>query len=116
MLFENNFLNFIYFYVYLFIFVFRNAGKGVYRGDKISGPKLTSLPPDTIVQEFALPSSSPDGTKFDFRIYTRDTDVLALVTRHFNGQVMEFRSQGSGFELVIPDDVNSVAEFIQKYT
>jgi len=92
-----------------------NAGKGVYRGDKISGPKLNSLPPETIVQEFCPPASSPDGTKYDFRIYTRDTEVLALVTRHFNGQVMEFRSQNSGFELVIPDDVSSVAEFVKKY-
>lgn len=89
-------------------FVFKppeGAGsKGVYRGDKISITTLKKLEPDTVAQEFCPPPTS-EGTKYDVRVYTRDTDILALVSRHFTGQVMEMRSSDSGFKAVLPDDV-----------
>jgi len=83
-----------------------NGSKGVYRGDKISATKLKSLPMEsTLAQEYCPPSTSEDGTKLDFRVFTRDNDVLGLATRHFTGQVMEMKGKKSGFKMALPDSV-----------
>lgn len=83
-----------------------NGSKGVYRGDKISATKLKTLPIETtLAQEYCPPSISEDGTKLDFRVFTRDTFVLGLATRHFTGQVMEMRSKKSGFKMALPESV-----------
>lgn len=74
-----------------------NASKGVYRGDKLSRAKLVTLPPETIVQEMIEPSRTPDGCKYDIRVFTRDTEILAVVGRQYSGQVMEMNSEKSGF-------------------
>ena len=79
------------------------ASRGVYRGNKISNTKLHQLPPDTIVQQFAAPFVGQDGAKQDFRVYTRDTSILGIATRHFTGQVLEMKSPKSGFAAVLPD-------------
>ena len=82
------------------------ASKGVYRGDKLSAAKLKTLPPDTIAQEFCPPSvSAEDATKLDFRVFSRDNEILGLATRHFTGQVMEMSSAKSGFKMALPENV-----------
>ena len=81
------------------------GSKGVYRGDKISAAKLKTLPADTIAQEFCPPSVSADGTKLDFRVYSRSSAILGLATRHFSGQVMEMSSPKAGFKMALPEDV-----------
>ncbi len=92
----------------------RAGAKGVYRGDKISITKLRGLPSDTLVQEFVPPSVSPEGTKFDIRIFTRDTDILGIAARHFTGQVMEMRSVGAGFRKVLPQNTCCFTMMVDK--
>lgn len=83
-----------------------NGSKGVYRGDKISASKLKTLPMEsTLAQQYCPPSVSDDGSKLDFRVFTRDTQVLGLATRHFTGQVMEMRGLKSGFKMALPESV-----------
>lgn len=79
------------------------GSKGVYRGDKISVSKLQTLPPDTLVQGHVLAPRSEDGSKYDLRVYTRDDDILAMVSRHFTGQVMEMQSLLSGVREAVPE-------------
>lgn len=74
-----------------------SAAKGVYRGDKLTVNKLLTLPPDTIVQKIIAPPIANDGSKYDIRVYTRDAEILAVVARHYGGQVMEMRSELAGF-------------------
>ncbi len=77
------------------------ASKGVYRGDRISLKKLAELPPDdTLVQELTPPPYAADGTKYDIRVFTCDNEILGIASRHFSGQVMEMRSEGSGIRWV----------------
>jgi glutathione synthase/RimK-type ligase-like ATP-grasp enzyme len=59
------------------------GSRGVYMGKSISRNKIATLPKDTIVQEDCSPPKSEDGSKFDLRIYTADTKLLGLATRHF---------------------------------
>ena len=76
------------------------ASKGVYRGDHVSLKKLTELPPDTLAQELIPPPRASDGTKYDLRVFTSGTQILGIASRHFNGQVMEMRTPGSGIRWV----------------
>eukprot|EP00754_Rhynchopus_humris_P005374 Rhum_TRINITY_DN12686_c0_g1::Rhum_TRINITY_DN12686_c0_g1_i1::g.53134::m.53134 len=82
-----------------------NASRGVYRGDKVSNKVLQSLPPDTIAQEMCEPGVAEDSSKFDVRVYSHGKKVIALASRHFTGQVMEMRSDKSGFKLALPEGV-----------
>lgn len=65
------------------------GSKGVYRGDKISKKTLRQLPETTIAQQMCPPSNSSNGTKYDLRVYTREAQILGVVTRHFTGQVFD---------------------------
>jgi len=76
------------------------GSKGVYRGDKISAAKMRSLPPETLVQKYIPAMKSEQGTKYDIRVYTIETEILGVVGRHYTGQVMEMRSELSGFRRV----------------
>eukprot|EP00033_Pygsuia_biforma_P003470 GCRY01003800.1.p1 GENE.GCRY01003800.1~~GCRY01003800.1.p1 ORF type:complete len:406 (-),score=111.19 GCRY01003800.1:444-1661(-) len=95
-----------------------NGSKGVYRGDKLSKTKLAQLSPQTVVQEYcAPPSHTPTAsaqeddpklghtTKYDIRVYTCDTTILGVVSRHFTGQVMEMRSDDAGFKAALPEGI-----------
>ena len=75
----------------------------MYRGDKLSVTRLRELPSDTIVQEWAPPGVSSDGTKYDIRVFTCGTEILGLASRHFSGQVMEMSSEKSGFKVALPE-------------
>jgi hypothetical protein len=77
------------------------ASKGVYRGDKLSRTKFATLPPDTIVQRLVEPMRTPEGLKFDIRVYTHDTHILGVVARQYAGQVMEMSTEHAGFKAVI---------------
>eukprot|EP00756_Hemistasia_phaeocysticola_P033792 Hpha_TRINITY_DN16482_c1_g1::TRINITY_DN16482_c1_g1_i1::g.163412::m.163412 len=83
-----------------------NASRGVYRGDKVSRTVMATLPPDTIAQELCDPGRSlEDMTKYDVRVYSHGKKIIALASRHFTGQVMEMRSEKSGFRLALPEGV-----------
>jgi hypothetical protein len=77
------------------------GSRGVYRGDKITIGKLSSLPPDTIVQKIVAPSVAADGSKMDVRVYTSGTKIIGAVSRQYTGQVMEMASEKSGFKAVV---------------
>lgn len=89
------------------------GSKGVYRGDKLSNSKLQSLSPFTIVQEYCPPALSSDGSKYDVRVYTRDSDILGLTTRQFCGQVMEMQSEKSGFKATLPEGICCFPKLIE---
>ena len=58
------------------------------------------------MQEFVPPKvDRTDDSKFDVRVYTSGVDILAIASRHFSGQVMEMRSDVSGFKQCLPEDV-----------
>ena len=86
-----------------------SGSKGVYLGEKISMKKLEELSSDSVAQEYCPPphgvtdplSLDVSQTKYDFRVITRDCDVLGVMTRHFSGQVMEMRSDAAGFRLAL---------------
>ena len=93
-------------------FVFKPAdgsgSKGVYLGEKISMKKLEELSSDSVAQEYCPPPhgvsdphSDESHTKYDFRVITRDCDILGVMTRHFTGQVMEMRSFSAGFRMAL---------------
>lgn len=78
----------------------KSGSRGVYRGDKVSASKLKSLPADTLVQEYISPMKSENGSKYDIRVYSIESEILGVVGRHYSGQVMEMRSELSGFRAV----------------
>ncbi len=77
------------------------GGKGTYRGDKISVKKLAELPKERyLVQELSPPDTLEfhgKSYKYDIRLLAYRGEVIAPFSRLFQGQVMEFRSEGSGY-------------------
>lgn len=76
------------------------ASKGVYRGDKLTLQKLATLTPDTVVQRMVPPPLAADGTKYDVRIFTHGSQIMAAFARHYGGQVMEMRSELAGLRRI----------------
>lgn len=81
------------------------GSRGVYMGRNISRNKIATLPASTIVQEVVDPPVSEDGSKFDLRIFTHDTRLLGIATRHYCLQLMEMKSDRSGFRNALPKGV-----------
>lgn len=79
-----------------------NGSRGVYRGNRISLKKLRELPGNTIAQEFCPPKTAADGSKYDVRVFAHGGEIIGLATRHFTGQVLEMRSDLSGFCATLP--------------
>jgi hypothetical protein len=92
-----------------------HGSRGVLVGsvDSMQQRDLRNLPPDTIVQQMCdarestaarqvegSTSSSP-RTRFDVRVYTSGTHIIACTTRHFCGTKMEMASTQSGFRKVL---------------
>lgn len=76
------------------------GSRGVYRGDKITSTKFHTLPLETVVQKYIPVPKAEDGSKYDVRVYTQDSHILAAVARHYTGQVMEMRSALAGFRRI----------------
>jgi len=82
------------------------ASQGVYRGDKISKKTLSTLNTEAyIAQTLCTPPTSGDSSKYDVRVFTHGTTILGIASRHFSGQVMEQRSELSGFREALPEGV-----------
>lgn len=89
---------------YVFKPVEGNGSRGVNRGDKISISRLSGLDPQqTIAQAMCPPALSADGSKWDLRVYTYGSHIIAAITRHFSGQVLEMSSPLSGFQYFLPE-------------
>jgi hypothetical protein len=78
----------------------RHGGKGVIVGKNISRKRFAAMGEDTVIQRFIPPSLvSVDGRdmKFDARLYTYGTELVAVSGRVWQGQVTNFQAEGSGW-------------------
>jgi glutathione synthase/RimK-type ligase-like ATP-grasp enzyme len=91
-----------------------NGSRGVFRGDKVSLKTLQTLPPNTIVQRLCPPATSEDGSKYDLRVITWNSTILGVCTRHFTGQVMEMKSEKSGFRRALPEGLCCLTRLIRE--
>lgn len=82
-----------------------HAGKGVYRGSKLTrGVFAQILEGGYIAQTYAPPSErlirvdgAPVALKVDVRLYTYDGEILLTAARMYQGQTTNFRTEGGGF-------------------
>jgi len=79
----------------------RHGGKGVVLGKAMSRKRFAGFSPaETILQRYVPPSMvKVDGMEFklDIRLYTHGPRLLALAGRVWQGQVTNFRTEGSGW-------------------
>jgi hypothetical protein len=78
------------------------AGRGAYRGDKLSKGKWAEiLSGDYVAQEYAPPPlcrlALLGEFKFDIRLYARKGRILIAAARLYNGQTTNFRTPYGGF-------------------
>lgn len=81
------------------------AGKGVYRGDKLTRKVWAEiLEGDFVAQELVAPgqrlidiNGEHSDLKFDLRAYTYKADIQLLAARIYAGQTTNFRTEGGGF-------------------
>jgi hypothetical protein len=85
------------------------ASRAVYRGDKISRPKLDEIAraggfvAQRRVEPGEVPVQTPEGPrdmKFDVRAYAYRDEVLLLGARVYQGQVTNLRTPGGGFSAI----------------
>jgi hypothetical protein len=79
----------------------RHGGKGVLLGKGISHKRFDGLKrSETVMQKF-VPASQVEinGTsfKFDVRLYTQAEHLIAVAGRVWQGQLTNFRTEGSGW-------------------
>lgn len=79
----------------------RHGGKGVLLGKSISRKRFDELDlPSTVMQQYVAPSTIDiDGNeyKFDVRLYMHGENLIAMAGRAWQGQVTNFRAEGSGW-------------------
>ena len=81
------------------------GGKRVYRGSSVSRPKFEDLCEwQSLVQAYIPPSVTEDSNgekwKTDFRAYVYEDQIQQLAARCYQGQVTNFKKEGSGFAVV----------------
>ncbi|HID36174.1 MAG TPA: hypothetical protein EYP39_02165 [Ghiorsea sp.] len=79
----------------------RHGGKGVLLGKAMSRKRFNTLDiQDTVVQQL-VPASTIEinqkSFKFDIRLYMFGDQLVALAGRAWNGQITNFREEGSGW-------------------
>lgn len=76
------------------------GGKAVFRGESISRKRFNELD----INEYIAQESRPPGTigewKFDLRVYTYGTEIQLIIARTFQGQLLNFSSEGGGLATV----------------
>jgi len=84
----------------------RHGGKGVLLGKAMSRKRFADLDTSETVMQRFVPASQVEinGTtfKFDVRLYTQAERLIAVAGRAWQGQVTNFRSEGSGW---VPLDI-----------
>jgi hypothetical protein len=82
----------------------RHGGKGVLLGRAMSRKRFAELDAtDTVVQRYVPASSIElDGVAFrlDIRLFTHGPELVALAGRVWQGQMTNFRSEGSGWVVI----------------
>ena len=82
------------------------GGKAVYRGKNVTGSKFKEIIKDAnyVYQEYVPPGRWTDSEgkiwKYDIRAYVYQDQVQHLVARVYQGQVTNFKIEGSGFASV----------------
>lgn len=81
--------------------VARHGGKGVLLGKAMSRKRFDAFDPlETVMQKF-VPASvvtlNEKPFKFDVRLFTQGENLIALAGRVWQGQVTNFREEGSGW-------------------
>ena len=80
-----------------------HAGKGVYRGKKLSQKRLDDMDvANHIVQQEALPDVihwQGDEYKYDLRLFVYD-DVIEISSRIYQGRITNFRTENGGYSTV----------------
>ena len=81
--------------------VARHGGKGVLLGKAMSRKRFDLLNPlETVMQKF-VPASvvtvNEKLFKFDVRLFTQGENLIALAGRVWQGQLTNFRTDGSGW-------------------
>ena len=82
----------------------RHGGKGVLLGKGISRKRFAELDPlDTVMQQY-VPASEIElnGATFrlDIRLFTHGPELIALAGRVWQGQMTNFRAEGSGWVML----------------
>ncbi len=79
----------------------RHGGKGVVLGKAMSRKRFATLvPEETVLQRYVPPGTvNIEGVEFklDVRLYTQGSRLLAVAGRIWQGQVTNFRTEGSGW-------------------
>jgi len=79
----------------------KHGGKGVLLGKSISRKRFSELAPDDTVMQAFVPATTVKLNggefKFDLRLFTHGDRLIAVAGRVWQGQVTNFRSEGSGW-------------------
>ncbi len=79
----------------------RHGGKGVLLGKSISKKRFLELEAQSTVLQKFIPASQIEieggSYKFDLRLYMHGEKLIALAGRAWNGQITNFREEGSGW-------------------
>ena len=82
----------------------RHGGKGVLLGRAMSRKRFAELDVmDTVMQRYVPASSIELGGvafRFDIRLFTHGPELIALAGRVWQGQMTNFRSEGSGWVVI----------------
>jgi hypothetical protein len=79
----------------------RHGGKGVLLGKAMSRKRFNALEPASTVMQKLVPPSQIELDdkmfKFDVRLYMHGANLIAMAGRAWNGQITNFREEGSGW-------------------
>ncbi|MDX8388649.1 MAG: hypothetical protein R8M46_09005 [Ghiorsea sp.] len=82
----------------------RHGGKGVLLGKAMSRKRFDGLETATTVMQKLVPPSKIDidgkSFKFDVRFYMHGANLIAMSGRAWNGQITNFREEGSGWTAI----------------
>jgi len=82
----------------------RHGGKGVLLGKSISRKRFDELEVDSTVMQKLVPPSQIEindvSFKFDIRLYMHGNNLIAMAGRAWNGQITNFREEGSGWTAI----------------
>jgi len=86
----------------------RHGGKGVLLGKAMSRVRFEKLEAESTVMQKMIPASTieiEDVTfKFDIRLYMHGTKLIGLAGRAWQGQITNFRGEGSGWTSIKVDN------------
>merc|ERR1712154_282525 len=85
-----------------------HASRGVVVGVSMTRRQLRAMDVQTaLCQEFVTTRvSEDDGTNYDLRFYCHDTEIMAPVTRHFEGDKMNLSSAKAGIRRICVVDAS----------